>query len=258
MEIFIDIILFFIGAFIGSFASLAIYRIPIGDNIIYKHSYCPNCNYKLKTIDLIPIFSYLMLKGKCRNCAQPVRIRYILLEILSGVIFLLFGLSLNFHFPILEWNKIIYFIIGTIYLTTLILVAGIDKEHKIIQKSVLLVGVITIAGYILYLCTLHINIYRYAIYLFVMLVLLIIDTILIKKKKQVSYVLQLLLLSIYIILFTGIKGFLVSFILTMIMLIIKILKLKVKKQKELVSIGYYLCIFSILVFIAQNYMLFMT
>ena len=75
------------GTVFGSFFTLAVYRIPLGINILYKHSFCPNCNTKLKFIDLIPILSYISLKGRCRYCGEKVRPRYLCLEILSGLVF---------------------------------------------------------------------------------------------------------------------------------------------------------------------------
>ena len=68
VETILIIILFLIGAYMGSFFTLATYRIPKNENITYKHSYCPNCNHKLGLFDLFPILSYALLKGKCRYC----------------------------------------------------------------------------------------------------------------------------------------------------------------------------------------------
>ena len=59
MEILIYIIIFIMGSFIGSYASLAVYRLPLKQDITHTHSYCPNCKHKLTTLDLIPIFSYI-------------------------------------------------------------------------------------------------------------------------------------------------------------------------------------------------------
>ena len=97
MEIFFYIIIFMIGITFGSFYTLAVYRIPKGQDITHTHSYCPNCNHKLNIFDLIPIFSYIFLGGKCRYCKQKIRPRYLILEALSGLFFVavayLMGLS---------------------------------------------------------------------------------------------------------------------------------------------------------------------
>ena len=89
MNIFLYIIFFIIGITFGSFYTLAVYRIPKGEDITHTHSYCPNCNHKLGFFDLIPLFSYILLGGKCRYCKEKIRPRYIILETLSGLFFVL-------------------------------------------------------------------------------------------------------------------------------------------------------------------------
>ena len=83
MEFFIYTIIFITGTFLGSFCTLAIYRIPLKQNITYERSYCPNCKHKLGFLDLFPVFSYIFLKGKCKYCHQKIRPRYFIIEILS-------------------------------------------------------------------------------------------------------------------------------------------------------------------------------
>lgn len=68
MEIILYAIIFIMGSIFGSFVTLAVYRIPLGLDIFYEHSFCPKCNTKLKIMDLVPILSYLFLGGKCRHC----------------------------------------------------------------------------------------------------------------------------------------------------------------------------------------------
>ena len=84
MNIFLYAIIFIIGTFFGSFFTLAVYRIPKKEDILIKHSYCPNCNHKLGFFDLFPVFSYIFLGGKCRYCKDKIRPRYLILELLSG------------------------------------------------------------------------------------------------------------------------------------------------------------------------------
>jgi len=138
MEVVIYAIIIIIGAFIGSFASLAVYRIPIKEDIFVKHSYCPNCKEKLVLKDLIPIFSYIFLKGKCSHCGQKIRLRYLILEVLSGILFLLFVLSFNIDFLNIDIKELIVISFIAIFFISLILIAGIDKERKRIEKSIIL------------------------------------------------------------------------------------------------------------------------
>ena len=94
LEILLLIIIFILGIYFGSFFTLATYRLPKNEDIIHKHSYCPNCNHKLGIFDLIPILSYIFLRGRCRYCNKPIGIRYFLFEILTGITFVLITLSL--------------------------------------------------------------------------------------------------------------------------------------------------------------------
>ena len=83
------------GTLFGSFYTLAVYRIPKNIDIIKKHSFCPNCNHKLGFFELIPVWSYLLLGGKCKKCKQKIRPRYFILEFLSGVSFVIIAYCLK-------------------------------------------------------------------------------------------------------------------------------------------------------------------
>ena len=126
MEILFILIIFIMGTFFGSFFTLAVYRIPLKKDITHERSFCPNCNHKLNALDLIPVWSYIFLGGKCRYCGQKIRIRYLLLEILSGLVFVISFLSLKINF--FDLSRIPEFIFFVFVYTTLVLVAGIDKE----------------------------------------------------------------------------------------------------------------------------------
>ena len=103
MNIILYIFMFAIGATLGSFYTLAVYRIPLKQDITHTRSYCPKCNHRLNFWDLIPILSYIALGGKCRYCKEKIRPRYIILEISSGLVFLLYEMSLNFNLLELEY-----------------------------------------------------------------------------------------------------------------------------------------------------------
>ncbi|WP_322413548.1 prepilin peptidase, partial [Clostridium perfringens] len=98
MELFV----FIIGLCIGSFLNVCIYRIQREESIAFPASHCTNCGYELKWIDLIPIVSYLFLKGKCRKCSDKISLKYPLVELLNGFLYILlfikYGLGLNFIF----------------------------------------------------------------------------------------------------------------------------------------------------------------
>ena len=195
MEIFLSVILFIMGTFFGSFFTLAVYRIPLKKDITHEHSFCPNCNHKLGILDLFPVWSYLFLGGKCRYCGEKIRIRYFLLEILSGLIFVTMFLILNIHGNFFDVDNIGFFISFVFQYVTLVIVAGIDKEYRKINSSVLLFGIICQLLYMLYLYMVkQFNMYRYIIYFMLFIIMFIIH-----KKNKENYITQILLLESYIL-----------------------------------------------------------
>lgn len=93
------LIVFFIGASIGSFLNVVIYRLPAGLSLIYPPSRCPHCLTRLRKRENIPVFGWLRLKGKCGHCKSPISPRYPLIEATTGMLFVLvfavFNLSLQ-------------------------------------------------------------------------------------------------------------------------------------------------------------------
>ena len=203
MNIILYCLLFIIGTLFGSFCTLAVYRIPLDQDITHKRSYCPNCNHKLGFWDMIPILSYIFLGGRCRYCHKKIRMRYLLIEVFSGVIFTLLGLSINLNIFNLSTSIITYTIFALLYIVGLFLIAGIDKEKIQIRNEVLLYLVIVEVMYIIYLYIIEkTNIYRYVIYLFVLLALVVLNNIYMIRKLKNYYVLQIIILVIIMMLFT--------------------------------------------------------
>lgn len=159
------IFMFAIGATLGSFYTLAVYRIPLKQDITHTRSYCPKCNHKLNFWDLIPILSYIALGEKCRYCKEKIRPRYLILEISSGLAFLLYGIGLNIDLLNIEYKKVVALVFGMLFFSTIFIIIGIFKEHKKIQKSVFNFGIIVEGAYMIYLYILNTSIYRYAIYI---------------------------------------------------------------------------------------------
>lgn len=202
METYIYTIIFIMGTFFGSFYTLAVYRLPLHKDITHEHSFCPNCNHKLGILDLIPVFSYIFLGGKCRYCSQKIRIRYLLLEILSGIVFVLLFSSMKIDLINIEISKLINFLFCVLIYSALVINAGIGKEKGKFQKSVTIFGIGTIIVYILYLCIVEkYNIYRYAIYLVCLIISIIIFLFLslISKKREVNKYFIINLINIFLI-----------------------------------------------------------
>jgi leader peptidase (prepilin peptidase)/N-methyltransferase len=83
------IIIFLYGIVIGSFLNVCILRIPAGESIVTGRSHCDSCNTQIKWYDLIPIFSYLILRGRCRKCKAKLSIQYPIIEALNGIFYVL-------------------------------------------------------------------------------------------------------------------------------------------------------------------------
>jgi leader peptidase (prepilin peptidase)/N-methyltransferase len=79
-----EIWLFVFGLCIGSFLNVCIYRVPLGKSIVKPRSKCPGCNTAIAAYDNIPLLSFILLKGRCRHCSEPIGIRYPLVELLAG------------------------------------------------------------------------------------------------------------------------------------------------------------------------------
>ncbi len=262
-QIVLLIILFILGIYFGSFFTLATYRLPKKENITHKHSYCPNCNHKLGILDLVPVFSYIFLKGKCRYCKNPIGSRYFLFEILTGIVFVLFSISLNIDVYNLRLNTIFYFIIAILYFSSLFILAGIEKEKGTIQRSVLIYGVFVSLVYMIYSYTLiKTNVYEYVIYLSFMIILLFFDTKLLKEKLNYNYWIQILILILYILIFTGAYYTICTVILAILSIGIKNIiqffktkKTKIVNENKASPIAFYLCVSNIIVIISMNFII---
>jgi len=92
-------LLFIFGSIIGSFLNVVIFRLPKHESIVFGPSHCMECNEKIKPFDLVPILSYLLLGGKCHHCHTKISIRYPLIELINGLIyvwiFLVNGMNLD-------------------------------------------------------------------------------------------------------------------------------------------------------------------
>jgi len=243
--------LFIIGTLVGSFLSLAIHRIPKGENITHKRSYCPNCNRLLGFSDLIPVLSYISLKGKCKQCGLKISPRYLILELGSGIIFLLLAISLQLSMQTISVQDGVKLGLLIIYITTLLLIAGIDMKTFAISKGVLLFGLVLKVTYIIYLYVLGNNIYGYVIYLLAILVLLVIETVYVKKKQEQLYPVEILVLCMYMALWTMQSVLVLTIIGAIFIMTIKGIPLG--KNAPKMSIGAYMCFANIVILIANNF-----
>lgn len=140
------------GACIGSFLNVCIYRIPRELSVVIPRSFCPVCEKPLPWYLNIPLLSYVLLRGRCHYCRQPFTARYLLVEALTALLFLLvwlqyplFGIQVPLHLIPLSspWLVPVYWV----FIAGLILGTFVDFEHLIIPDRVTLGGII--AGWIL-------------------------------------------------------------------------------------------------------------
>jgi leader peptidase (prepilin peptidase) / N-methyltransferase len=123
---------FLFGLILGSFLNVCIYRMPLGKSIVSPPSSCPHCGTRIRFYDNIPIFSYLLLLGKCRSCRTEISLRYPVVELTSGLLsmalFVRYGLSLHY-------------LMLFAFCASLLVVAFIDIDHKIIPDAISLPGI---------------------------------------------------------------------------------------------------------------------
>jgi leader peptidase (prepilin peptidase)/N-methyltransferase len=124
---------FVLGLIIGSFCNVVIYRLPLGQSIIAPGSHCRVCSAPILPWDNIPVLSYLLLRGSCRVCKEPISLRYPSVELVSGVLYVLLWFKFGFSIP---------FAIYAALASTLLTVALIDYDHKIIPNIITLPGMV--------------------------------------------------------------------------------------------------------------------
>ncbi|MFF3023460.1 prepilin peptidase [Gottfriedia sp. NPDC057948] len=120
---------FVMGLVFGSFFNVVGLRVPIGKSIISPGSTCSNCGHKLSSIELIPVFSFLLQRGKCRSCGMLISKLYLLIEILTGMLFVFSIYETGFHMELMIALSII---------SLLIIIVVSDVNYMIIPNRILL------------------------------------------------------------------------------------------------------------------------
>jgi leader peptidase (prepilin peptidase) / N-methyltransferase len=93
------LVVFVLGACIGSFLNVVIYRLPAGISLLYPPSRCPRCKRQLKSYDNVPVVGWLLLRGRCRFCRTPISVRYPLVEAATGLLFVFVFWAFTLPFP---------------------------------------------------------------------------------------------------------------------------------------------------------------
>ena len=116
---------FILGSLWGSFSNVCIYRLPNSGNVAKGRSFCPDCKNKIKWFDNIPFFSYLFLKGKCRQCSKTISFQYFIVELLTAISFVLI-----FHIYGVSITTLLLLILSIFF----IIIFFIDLKHFIIPN----------------------------------------------------------------------------------------------------------------------------
>jgi leader peptidase (prepilin peptidase)/N-methyltransferase len=123
---------FVVGAVVGSFLNVCIWRVPAGESVVYPPSHCPGCGTRIRSADNIPLLSYLLLRGRCRTCGVRISPRYPAVEALTGVMF-----------AVLLWEFGPSAVLGVYagFVAALIVITFIDLDHQIIPDAISLPGI---------------------------------------------------------------------------------------------------------------------
>jgi leader peptidase (prepilin peptidase)/N-methyltransferase len=127
-----------LGLIIGSFLNVVIHRVPLRQSVVWPASRCPECGEPIHPKDNVPLLSYVLLRGRCRNCKVRIPARYPLVEALTGALFA--GAAYEFGLGLELLSALVLII-------TLIALAGIDLEHRLLPNVI--VGPATLVGFAL-------------------------------------------------------------------------------------------------------------
>lgn len=127
------VLIFILGLIVGSFSNVCIYRIPRNESIVYPASHCLKCRSNISPKDNIPLLSFILLKGRCRNCKSKISIQYPIVELLTGLIYLIIYLTYG-----LSVQTLIYIFLSS----SLIIIAFIDLNEQIVPDEISLPGIV--------------------------------------------------------------------------------------------------------------------
>jgi leader peptidase (prepilin peptidase)/N-methyltransferase len=137
---FWSVIFFIVGSMVGSFLNVCIYRMPLEQSVITPRSHCPSCKYSIPWFLNLPLVTWLYLRGKCANCGQLISIRYFLVELLTGLTFMI-------TWMVFGHNSVGLAVVYCVVLAGFIVATFIDIEHIIIPDEITIGGIV--AGFLL-------------------------------------------------------------------------------------------------------------
>jgi leader peptidase (prepilin peptidase)/N-methyltransferase len=133
MNVASAILLTMFGTAVGSFLNVCIYRLPLRKSLMWPGSQCPHCETPVKPYDNIPIFAYVWLRGRCRNCRAPFSIQYPIVELVTGAVFLAAYLLVDSRALLIQ---------RLLFACSMIVLFVIDLEHRILPDVITLPGIV--------------------------------------------------------------------------------------------------------------------
>jgi leader peptidase (prepilin peptidase) / N-methyltransferase len=127
-----------LGLVVGSFLNVVIHRVPRRESVVWPASHCPHCGEPIRPLDNLPLLSYLLLRGRCRNCKEPISPRYPTVEALTGLLFGAAAYEFGFSLDLLP---------ALVLIPVLISLSAIDLEHRLLPNVI--VGPAALAGLVL-------------------------------------------------------------------------------------------------------------
>ncbi len=134
----IVVVIGLLGLVIGSFLNVVIHRVPLRQSIVWSASHCPHCGAAIKPGDNVPLLSYLLLRGRCRDCGARISGRYPAVEALTGILFAAAAYEFGLGYALLS---------ALVLISVLISLAGTDLEHRLLPNAI--VGPAALVGFAL-------------------------------------------------------------------------------------------------------------
>jgi leader peptidase (prepilin peptidase)/N-methyltransferase len=228
------IFIFLFGACIGSFLNVCIYRLPTGESLTKKNSHCMTCNEPIKRRDLIPIVSWCLLRGKCRNCGAKISPRYTVVELLNALLYLYVFIHFDFT------SRLLYPTLVALMFSALIVVFFMDWDTQLINTGVVIfIGLLAIPEYFFCSVQTHLTLKSQIIGMFVVSVPLLIIELVSHGKAMGRGDVYLMAAAG---LFLGMQGILVAMLIALIIGSIVGLILKHINHDSVFAFGPYLSI----------------
>lgn len=242
MIVYFSILFFIMGAIFGSFYNVVGYRLPRGESLLFPSSHCTNCNHKLTVLELIPVFSYIFQRGKCKHCKNKISLFYPIFELFSGLMFMI---------SYLIFDPSLSCLLSITFISMILIIIISDYQYMIINDSVLIVFSILIIIELIFIQGLKatgISIFSGALSFVIMYLIKILGDFLFKKESMGGGDIKLLFVFGLILKFP--LSIISIFLASIIALPVSLILLKKNTSHE-VPFGPYLGVAAIILFLSR-------